>query len=150
MYWILVVMGGIVAVVGALLVGGLLSSPSYRVSRTLLLRTTPVERVWALVRTVDAYHAWHANAPYVEWVAEQPLTALSLALRGDDMALRGSWTWSLSPVERGSSVTLVEAGHSGNLIVRFVRTQFFGFGAGVDDILQALATACGEAAAAAP
>ena len=60
MYWILFVMGTVVAVVVAVLVGGLVTPRGHSATRVLSLKASP-EVVWTRVREVAQYAQWRAG-----------------------------------------------------------------------------------------
>lgn len=160
MYWILIVMGFIVAIVLAVVVGGLATPRDHVASRS---RTYPVSaaRLWEVVRDVASYATWREDmidvemvtgeAPAVQWreissggtmtfgiISEEPPAQFVARVMDDDLTWGGTWTWNISPTTNGATLTLTEHGFIKNPIYRFVRAHFIGFDKSLEQYLRAL------------
>lgn len=162
MYWILVVMGLIVAIVAAMIVGGLVTPREHVATRQRLYRASP-ERVWTAIRDVERYAEWREDMIDVELVAgregepaaqwreissggtvtfgilsDEPPVRMTARVMDDDLAWGGTWTWDVSPAPDGATLTITERGHVDNPIFRFIGTHFIGFTGSLDKYLRAL------------
>jgi hypothetical protein len=142
MNWILLVMAAIVAVVGALVLGGLVSPRTRLVSREVRLRA-PLDTVWRLLCTVEETPAWCPELPNMTVVQEEPRQLRRLQLLDDAGEPVGEWTLVSSARDGGTQLSVAEVVVLRNPIQRFLRS--FGSGtARVDGFLRALATQVGE------
>jgi hypothetical protein len=142
MNWILLVMAAVVAVIGALVLGGLVSPRTRLVSREVRLRA-PLETVWPLLCTVEQTPPWCPALPNMTLLEETPPQLRRLRLLDDIGTPTGEWTLVSSARDGGTQLSLAEVVGLRNPIVRFLRS--FGSGtARVDDFLRALATQVGE------
>jgi uncharacterized protein YndB with AHSA1/START domain len=69
MYWILFVMGTMVAVVLALVVGGLATPREHTVTRSIVVPAPP-DAVWAVIRDFARYKEWRHELEYADVVTE--------------------------------------------------------------------------------
>ena len=165
MYWILFVMGALVAVAAALLMGGLATPRAHAVSRTVLLHA-PLELVWRTVRDVGAYREWRPELTESvvssgddgpEWressrrhsirfgiTTDEPPHRFGSRILDDDLPFTGEWRWTLEPAGDATRVTITEHGEIGNPIFRFIATHMRGHTATVDAYLTALAKRVGD------
>ncbi|MEP6836076.1 MAG: SRPBCC family protein [Gemmatimonas sp.] len=168
MYWILLVMGLVVSVVVATLVGGMVTPRKHVAARTIVLRAAP-DKVWALVRTVKEYPNWREEILSVEesagndhrpaWTeigrqkslsyiatTDEPPTRFTARILDDDLGYSGEWQHVITPVADGTRLTITEQGEVGNLIFRFVGTHFLGHTRSIDAFLRDVALEFGELA----
>jgi hypothetical protein len=144
MNWILLVMAGVVALVMALLMGGLLTPRHFTVRRQVVLRSGP-ERVHGVLDALPEWPVWVERAITVEHasVTLQPPQAPQfkvVALRDDNSSEEnGSFQFVLEPLADGSQVTCVAEGVLPNLITRFLRTHLVGLSGDADAALRSLA-----------
>lgn len=142
MNWILLVMAAIVAVLGALILGGLVSPRTRMAAREVRLRAS-LDRVWALVEQVEQTPAWCPDLPpmtVLETVAPQ---LMRLRVLNDDGAALGEWTLVTSARDGGTQLSVAEVIALPNPIQRFVRS-FGNDTRRVDGFLRALAAQVGE------
>ena len=160
MYWILFVMGTMVAVVLALVVGGLATPRAHTVTQSIVVPATP-DAVWAVIRDFARYKEWRHELEYADLVtdsAEQPqwretttrgsiTFGVTLAdpphrmvarMLDDDAPVSGEWRWQLDAHPAGTMVSLTEHGEVGNPISRFVGTHFIGHTKSIDNYLRHL------------
>ena len=166
MYWILFVMGAMVAVVFAILVGGLVTPRKHVASRSISLRAAP-ELVWSTVHDVARYAEWRheiedssvvdTEQPQLRWretstrgsvtfgvVVDEPPHRLTARILDDDLPSAGEWTWQVVAAADGTRVTITERGEIGNPIVRFFGAHFIGYTRSIDMYLKALARHLGD------
>jgi len=169
MYWILFVMGAIVAVVLAVLVGGLVTPRTHVASRAITLRATP-ELVWSTVRDVARYGDWRneledasvvdTEQPQLRWretstrgsvtfgvTVDEPPHRLAARILDDDLPYSGEWTWQVDAAGENTHVTITERGDVGNPIFRFIGAHLIGYTRSIDTYLKALAHHVGDARA---
>ena len=164
MFWILMVMALIVAIVLALVVGGLVTPREHEATRSRVY-TASTDQVWNAVRDVANYAAWRedmidselvqgsGDAPHVQWreissggtvtfgiVEELPPTRMVARVLDEDLPWGGTWTWEVSPAANGARLTITERGYVNNPIFRFIGTHFIGFNKTIDSYLRALDT----------
>ena len=160
MYWILAVMGGVAAVVIALIVGGLVTPPHHTVSRAIVIEAEAA-RVWDTVRAVERYAAWRNDVrestlvdigqPQQRWretsrrgsmtfgiVEEAPYTFTARIL-DDDLPFSGAWRWQVFPDGAGARVQITESADVSNPVFRFLGAHVLGFTRSIDAYLEALA-----------
>lgn len=165
MYWILFIMSAIVAVILALIVGGLATPRHHAVARATTLPVGP-EAVWNVIRDVARYAEWRHDLERADLVdTDQPQTRwretttrgsitfgvstddaphrLVARILDEDLAFTGEWTWQLHRDGDGTRVTITERGSVGNPIFRFIGAHFIGHTKTIDRYLQALAARLG-------
>lgn len=143
MYWILVVMGLLVAVVLAVLVGGLATPRKHVVRRSVVIGAPP-DRVWVAIRDVARFPEWRDDMIDAEvlngygglaWreissagsvayavVEEDTPRMMTARVLDDDHPFAGTWTWMLDATDGNTRVTLTQRGEIGNPLVRFARS----------------------------
>ncbi|MFN9205350.1 MAG: hypothetical protein ACK6DP_20100 [Gemmatimonas sp.] len=142
MNWILLVMAAVVAVVGALVLGGLVSPRARLASREVRLRAS-LDAVWPLLCMVEQTPAWCPDLPNMTLLEEAPPQLRRLRLLDDAGDAIGEWTLVSSVRDGGTQLSVAEVVVLRNPVQRFVRS--FGSGtARVDGFLRALATQVGE------
>lgn len=143
MYWILVIMAAIAAVLIALVVGGLVTPADYRVVRRIRL-ARGAHDVRALLADITAYEQWAPSPTTIERTAatETDPDAIALRVTDDDTKAQLQWEWGIeSDAEdrtHSCSVTLTERGRVGNPVIRFF-TALRGHGGNAERTLRALA-----------
>jgi hypothetical protein len=165
-YWILFIMSAMVAIVLALVVGGLATPRDHAVARTITLPAAPND-VWITVRDVGRYGEWRHELESADIVdTDQPQTRwretttrgsitfgvstddaphrLVARILDDDLPFSGEWTWRIEPDGNGTRVTIAERGSVGNPVFRFISAHFIGHTKSIDQYLQALAARHGS------
>ena len=142
MNWILVIMAGVVAVVLALIVGGLASQRTRLVAREVRLRAS-LETVWPLLTQVEQTPAWCAQLPNMQLLSESAPRLRRLQLLNDDGVAFGEWTIAASPRDGGTQLSVAETCELHNVIARFFNS-FSIDSSRVDGFLRALAAQVGE------
>lgn len=119
MNWILLVMGGIVAVVLAMLLGGAMAPRTRTATRTL--RTSRrADEVFAYLRQADGPPRWCADLPAMRVREAEPPHRLDLTLLDDDGQPIGEWQVSVREEEGGTVATIAETVRVDNLLLRFL------------------------------
>jgi hypothetical protein len=161
-------MGGLVAVVAALVMGGL-STPRAHVASRSMVVNAPLDVVWRTVRSVYAYAAWRpelreselsvgdegeewresTRTRSVRWgvTVDEPPHRFGARILDDDASATVEWMWMLEPAGNATRVTLTESGEVGNPIARFIRAHMTGHTKAVDAVLTSLAAKLGDAGA---
>lgn len=134
MNWILLIMGTIVAVVAALILGGLMAPRRHRVVRGIRLPVAP-DAAWPLVRQVDGPPLWCASLPNMRVQDEKEFVQLRLDVLDDDDIVVGEWQLALLPLDAAGRIpqdgatdaeatllVLAEQTDIGNPVVRLVRS----------------------------
>lgn len=165
MYWILFVMGALVAVAAALGMGGLATPRAHTVARSIVVRV-PLDLVWRTVRDTGAYREWRPelteSLPSIgddgpEWrestrrgsirfgiTVDEPPHRFGSRILDDDLPFTGEWAWRLEAAGDGTRVTITERGEIGNPIFRFIGAHMRGHSRGIDAYLAALAVRVGD------
>ncbi len=169
MYWILFVMSAMVAVVLAILVGGLVTPRKHVASRTITLRATQ-DLVWATVHDVARYGDWRheledasvidTEQPQLRWretstrgsvtfgaTVDDPPHRFAARMLDDDLPYSGEWTWQIDAEGDDTRVTITERGEVGNPIFRFIGAHIIGYTRSIDTYLNGLARHVGDARA---
>ena len=120
MNWILLVMGAMVAVVLAMLLGGAMAPRTRTATRTL--RTSHrVDEVFACLRQADGPPRWCADLPAMRVRETEPPHRLGLTLLDDDGQPIGEWQVTVREEEDGDTVaTIAETVRVDNLLFRFL------------------------------
>ncbi len=166
MYWILFVMGTVVALVVAVLVGGLVTPRAHSASRVVALNASP-HVVWALVRDVARYAEWRdgvresvivdTDQTQLRWrettsrgsmtfgvVRDEAPNVFAARILDEDLPFSGEWTWQLTPHLQGTRLRITEQGTIDNVLFRFLAAQVFGYHRSIDAFIEALAKRLGE------
>jgi len=165
-FWILFVMGSVVAVVVALLVGGMVTPRHHRVARSIVVNADP-DTVWRAVRDVAQYATWRddilsavlvdTDQPGVRWcetsrrgsvtfgiVHEHAPHAFAARVLDDDLSYSGEWRWHVGDVAEGTCLAITESADVGNPVFRFVGTHVIGHTRALDVYLVAFARHVGS------
>jgi len=167
MFWILFVMGAIVAVVLALVAGGFATPRDHAVARAAFLPVS-LPDVWTTIRDVGKYGEWRdelddativdTDPPQVRLrettssgsmtfgiTAESAPTQMTARILDEDLAFSGAWTWQLEPASGGTRVVITERGSVGNPVFRFIGAHFIGHTRSIDRYLKGLGARHGVA-----
>lgn len=139
MKWLLIGVGGLVALVGIVLIIGLLRPASHVASHSAVLAAPPGQ-VWAQIADVQRTPEWVPEITKVERlpdrdghpsyresfggfeattvvrVSDPPRRLVKEILPGG--AFHGSWTWELAPEGTGTRLTITERGTVENPFIR--------------------------------
>jgi len=167
MKWVLIVVGGLAALVALMALIGAFVSRDHRATTTISLRQPP-DSVWKVVRDIggapawfsamekserlpdrDGHEVWHQkmsgfDVPIIVLESAPPgrlVTQIDPAAGG---AFGGTWTYELAPDPTGTRISVTEAGWISNPIFRFMSRFLFGYYGSLDKYLKALGTRFGE------
>lgn len=143
MNWILLVMAGIVAIVLAVVLGGLTIPASYSVRRQIVLQSG-ADQVEQQLQQVSTWPVWLERALNVTPEPNASPGTVNLSLLGDDTSVIGRLELTVHTLESGTRVTCVESGTIGNPITRFVRRYSGGSAQNAEAVLTALAEQLNE------
>jgi len=157
---VLVLVGGIVALIGSRL-------PRQHVaSRSILLHRSPQD-VYSVVRDFSSAPKWRSDVKQMEVDAEQggpvyfrevgknetvnyeltedvPAQRMVTRIRDTDLGYSGQWTYTFAPENGGTRLTIREDGEVSNVLFRFMSHYVFGQTATIDGYLISLAKHFGE------
>lgn len=156
----LLLLAGIVALIGSQL------PKSHVASRSILLRRSPQE-VYAAVRDFNSAAKWRSDLKQVEvetreggpvyfrevgkhgtvnyeLLEDVPAERMVTKIRDTDLGYSGQWTYTFTPENGGTRLTIREDGEVSNVIFRFMSRYVFGHTATIDSYLTSLANHFGE------
>lgn len=166
MIWILLIVGAIVVLVGAIaLIGAML--PVEHVAACRASINQPPEVIWNALTDIKAFPAWRTDLKSVELVDDDPLHPVwkeesSFGLMtferteadpphrlvgmivGTESGFGGGWTYEVAPNGNGSTVTITERGSVYNPIFRFMSKFIFGHTKSLKTYLTQLGAKFGE------
>ena len=165
MKWILIIIGVLAAVVGAVVLIGMTLPQNHTASRTARVSLAP-DALWDVVTDVDKYPSWRKDVDSVQrvegaamtWrevsgsdrityeaaVSERPSRFVAhIADKG--LPFGGTWDYRIVPDGSGSRITITENGEVYNPMFRFVSRYVMGHTSTMDKYLAALAAKTGDA-----
>lgn len=168
-YIVFAVIGGLVVLVGIMALIGSMLPKTHEVSRSISLRKSPQD-VYAVIRDFASHPKWRADVKQVDVEAPQdgrvcfrevarhgtvnyeltedvPAQRMVTRIRDTDLGYAGQWTYTLSPENGGTRVTIREDGEVSNVLFRFMSRYIFGQASTIDSYLTSLAKHFGEEAA---
>lgn len=168
-YIVVAVIGGLVVLVGIMALIGSMLPKTHEVSRSISLRKSPQD-VYAVIRDFASHPKWRADVKQVDVEAPQdgrvcfrevarhgtvnyelaedvPAQRMVTRIRDTDLGYAGQWTYTLSPENGGTRVTIREDGEVSNVLFRFMSRYIFGQASTIDSYLTSLAKHFGEEAA---
>ena len=168
-YIVVAVIGGLVVLVGIMALIGSMLPKTHEVSRSISLRKSPQD-VYAVIRDFASHPKWRADVKQVDVEAPQdgrvcfrevarhgtvnyelaedvPAQRMVTRIRDTDLGYAGQWTYTLSPENGGTRVTVREDGEVSNVLFRFMSRYIFGQASTIDSYLTSLAKHFGEEAA---
>lgn len=146
MYWILLVMGAMVSVVTAVLVGGLLVPATFTVRRAVTLRAAPATAQAALAE-LAAWPVWMTltRTPRLDGdVMQASGPGMAVGVLDDDGAEIARLTLHLARDDAGTVVHATECGRVRNPVARLLRHYGTGHHGVTDAVLRALAARVGD------
>lgn len=159
----LLLIGGIMALIGSML------PKAHVTSRSILLHRSPQD-VYATVRDFGSAPKWRADVKRMEVEAPQggpvyfreegkhgtvnyelvedvPAQKIVTRIRDTDLGYSGQWTYSFTPENGGTRLTIREDGEVSNVLFRFMSRYIFGQTSTIDSYLTSLAKHFGEESA---
>jgi carbon monoxide dehydrogenase subunit G len=167
MKWVLIVVGGIVALMALMALIGACVSRDHRATSAISLRRPP-DTVWKTVRDIGGLPAWFPamqlserlpdrdghevwrqkmsgfDVPIIVVESSPPRRLVTQIDRTAGGAFGGTWTYELISDGAGTRISVTEAGWIGNPIFRFMSRFLFGYYGSLDKYLKALGTRFGE------
>ncbi|MEW5917537.1 MAG: SRPBCC family protein [Gemmatimonadota bacterium] len=158
MRWVLIVVGGLLAIVAIVALIGVLLPQNHVATSTRTFAQAP-ERVFEVISDVRRYVEWRPGVREVTVLSEQPLRwredgtngkvefevaervapqRLRVVIVSKDLAFGGNWEYVVEPTANGSRLTLTENGEVYNPIFRFMARFVFGYEKTMQDYLAAL------------
>ncbi len=167
MKWVLIVLGVIVGLI--LLIGlvGMLIPKSHVASRKARFNQTP-QTVWDAITDFQGQTSWRTGLTKVERLPDRdgkavwretskrtgPLTMMIMTSDPphrmvnqivDNRSFGGTWTYEITPTDRGCELTITENGEIYNPIFRVFARFVFGYTATMETYLKQLGTKFDEA-----
>ena len=167
MKWVLLAVGGLVALVALMALVGAFLPREHRATSSVTLHQPP-DSVWKAVRDLGGVTAWWPEMKQAERLPDRDgREAWRQKTGGFDMALvvtesqgprrlvteidapqgaafGGTWTYELTPADGGTRVSVTEGGWIANPIFRFLSRFVFGYHGTLDGYLKHLGKRFGE------
>ncbi|HKA59333.1 MAG TPA: SRPBCC family protein [Gemmatimonadales bacterium] len=167
MKWVVIVVGGVLALVALITLIGALVPREHRATSTVLLHQ-PADSVWKVMRDLGGVPAWWPaikesvrlpdNNGREAWRQKMsgwdvPLLVIESTppsrLRTEidpsaGSAFGGTWTYELTADSGATRISVTEAGWIGNPVFRFLSRFIFGYYGSLDGYLTALGKRFGE------
>ena len=163
------IVAGLVVIVGIMALVGSMLPKAHVTSRSILLHRSPQD-VYATVRDFESAPKWRTDVKRMEVEAPQggpvyfreegkhgtvnyelvedvPAQRMATRIRDTDLGYSGQWTYSFTPENGGTRVTIRENGEVSNVLFRFMSHYVFGQTSMMDSYLTSLAKHFGEEAA---
>jgi hypothetical protein len=169
MFWILVIIGGLVGLILLLTLIGACLPADHVAMRTLTLPQAP-EAVWQVVTDFAQQPKWFSEVTSVErlpdqngrarWrekfggnmeatlevIEERPPQRIVRKIVGDNLPFGGQWEYEIKPLASGSQITVTERGFVRNPLFRFMSRFVFGHSTTIEKYLRSLAAKFGAPA----
>ena len=164
-YIVVGIIGGVLLLAGVMALIGSMLPKAHVASRSILLHRTPQE-VYGVVRDFGSAPKWRADVKRIEvetpvyfreegkhgtvnyeLVEDVPAQRMVTRIRDTDLGYSGQWTYSFTPENGGTRVTIREDGEVANVLFRFMSRYIFGQTSTIDSYLTSLAKHFGEEAA---
>ena len=159
------IVGAVLLLAGVMALIGSMLPKTHVASRSILLHRSPQE-VYAVVRDFGSAPKWRADVKRIEvetpvyfrevgkhgtvnyeLVQDVPAQRMVTRIRDTDLGYSGQWTYSFTPENGGTRVTIREDGEVSNVLFRFMSRYVFGQTSTIDSYLTSLARHFGEEAA---
>lgn len=168
MKWVLIVLGGVVALVAVIALIGAFVPREHRATSTITLQQ-PADSIWKVVRDFGGVPAWWPeikesvrqpdkdgrevwrqkmsgwDVPLIVIESTAPRRLVTQIDTSAGGAFGGTWTYELIPESGGGTkISVTEAGWIGNPIFRTLSRFVFGYYGSLDGYLKALGRRFGE------
>ena len=159
------IVGAVLLLAGVMALIGSMLPKAHVASRSILLHRSPQD-VYAVVRDFGSTPKWRADVKRIEvetpvyfrevgkhgtvnyeLVEDVPAQRMVTRIRDTDLGYAGQWTYSFTPENGGTRVTIREDGEVSNVLFRFMSRYVFGQTSTIDSYLTSLAKHFGEEAA---
>ena len=164
-YIVVGIIGGVLLLAGVMALIGSMLPKAHVASRSILLPRSPQE-VYGVVRDFGSAPRWREDVKRIEvetpvyyreegkhgtvnyeLVEDVPAQRMVTRIRDTDLGYSGQWTYSFTPENGGTRVTIREDGEVSNVLFRFMSRFIFGQTSTIDSYLTSLAKHFGEEAA---
>ena len=161
-YIVVGIVGGVLLLVGVMALIGSMLPKAHVASRSILLHRSPQD-IYATVRDFGSAPKWRADVKRIEvetpvyfreegkhgtvnyeLVEDVPAQRMVTRIRDTDLGYSGQWTYSFTPENGGTRVTIREDGEVSNVLFRFMSRYIFGQTSTIDAYLTSLAKHFGE------
>ena len=158
------IVGGVLVIFGVMALIGSMLPKAHVASRSILLHRTPQD-VYEVVRDFGSAPKWRADVKRIEvetpvyfreegkhgtvnyeLVEDVPAQRMVTRIRDTDLGYSGQWTYSFTPENGGTRMTIREDGEVSNVLFRFMSRYIFGQTSTIDSYLTSLARHFGEEA----
>lgn len=162
------IVGGVLLLAGVMALIGSRLPKAHVASRSILLHRSPQD-VYAVVRDFDSAPKWRADVKRMEVETPQggpvyfreegkhgtvnyelaedvPAQRMVTRIRDTDLGYSGQWTYTFTPENGDTRVTIREDGEVSNVLFRFMSRYIFGQTSTIDAYLTSLAKQFGEEA----
>lgn len=167
MKWVVIVVGGALALVALMTLIGAFVPRDHRATSTVVLHQPP-DSLWRVVRDLGGVPAWWPeikesvrlpdnngreawrqkmsgwDVPLIVIESSPPRRLVTQIDTSAGGAFGGTWTYELTPDSGGTRFSVTEAGWIGNPIFRFLSRFVFGYYGTLDGYLRALGKRFGE------
>lgn len=159
------IVGAVLLLAGVMALIGSMLPKAHVASRSILLHRSPQD-VYAVVRDFGSTPKWRADVKRIEvetpvyfrevgkhgtvnyeLVEDVPAQRMVTRIRDTDLGYAGQWTYSFTPENGGTRVTIREDGEVSNVLFRFMSRYIFGQTSTIESYLTSLAKHFGEEAA---
>ena len=158
MRWVLIIVGGVLALAAIVALVGALLPQSHVASRSRSF-AQPAERVFAAIADVRDYPRWRPGVREVtvlsqsplrwredgsngkvefELTESQPSRRQVVVIASKDLPFGGRWEYDVAPDGNGSRLTITERGEVYNPIFRFMARFIFGYTKTIEEYQAAL------------
>jgi hypothetical protein len=156
------IVGGVLVLAGVVALIGSMLPKAHVASRSILLHRSPQE-IYAVVRDFGSAPKWRTDVKRIEvetpvyfreegkhgtvnyeLVEDVPAQRMVTRIRDTDLGYSGQWTYSFTPENSGTRVTVREDGEVSNVLFRFMSRYVFGQTSTIDSYLTSLARHFGE------
>ena len=156
------IIGGVLLLAGVMALIGSMLPKAHVASRSILLHRSPQD-IYAVVRDFSSAPKWRADVKRIEvespvyfreegkhgtvnyeLVEDVPAQRMVTRIRDTDLGYSGQWTYSFTPENGGTRVTIREDGEVSNVLFRFMSRYIFGQTSTIDAYLTSLAKHFGE------
>ena len=164
--WTLMIVGGLVVLIGAVAVIGLMLPKDHHAAKTMTVRAAPAT-VFGVITDFAKAAEWRSDLQRVEMLpneggaimfreigsqgpmtfrveALEPPTRLVTRIADKSLPFGGTWTYDLKPQGSGTELTITEDGEVYNPIFRFMSKFFFSQTATIEAYQASLKKKLGE------
>ena len=165
-YIVVAIVAGLVLLIGIIALIGSTLPKTHDVSRSIFLHKSPQD-VYGVIRDFGSAPKWRTDVKQIdvetspggpvyfrevgkhgavnyELAEDVPAQRMVTRIRDTDLGYSGQWTYTLSPENGGTRVTIREDGEVSNVLFRFMSRYVFSQSSTIETYLTSLATHFGE------